>query len=163
VARGARYFIDGYNVLLRMKLGEGQPLAERRAELLARVAATGLSAFVAFDSRESVHGARSSHPRRVAVAFAPPGRSADELLIEKVRRAPDREGAVVVSDDREVADRCGFLGARAMSVAEFGRRLKPATPATPAKERPLKPDEVKEWMEWFGFESNQRGPKREDP
>jgi predicted RNA-binding protein with PIN domain len=149
---GGRFYVDGYNVLLRTKLGEGQELEERRAELLARIAATGISALVVFDSRESHPGLRSATPRRVEVAFAPPGRSADELLIERVRRAPDLDGAVIVSDDRDVADRCGMLGARTMSTAEFGRRLKPATPSTPAKERPLRPDEVKDWMKWFGYD-----------
>lgn len=150
MAGRARYWIDGYNVLLRLRLGSGAPLAERRAELLARLAASGLRAFVAFDSREAVHGLRGTAPRRIEVAFAPQGRSADDLLIERVKRAPDLDGVVVVSDDRDVADRCGFLGARTMGTAEFGRMLQPAAPSTPRRERPLTRDEVKEWMEWFG-------------
>jgi predicted RNA-binding protein with PIN domain len=162
---GSRYFIDGYNVLLRLKLGEGRSLQERRDELVARVAATGLQAFVAFDSSEAVHGLKSTTPRRIEVAFARPGQSADDLLVEKVRRSKDLRGAVVVSDDREVAQRCGAMGARKLSTAEFGRLLKPAEAKTPGKEHPLSKAEVKDWMNWFGFDQGAKdagsnGPRR---
>ena len=157
--KGAAYWIDGYNVLLRLKLGEGATLAERRAELLARLAASGMAAWVAFDSREIVHGARESLPRRIEVAFAREGGTADSLLIQKVQRAPDLSGVIVVSDDRQVVERCGFLGARTMGCTQFGRMLKPATPGTPRKERPLSRGEVDDWMKWFGYEkeSGERG------
>lgn len=148
--RGARYWIDGWNVLLRLGMGEGAELRERRSELVARVAALGRPAWIAFDSRESHLGLGSARPRRVEVVFAPPGTSADALLVEKVRRAPRLDGVVVVSDDREVAERCRILGARTMGAATFGALLRPVPEPTPRKERPLTPDEVKDWMEWFG-------------
>jgi predicted RNA-binding protein with PIN domain len=148
--RGARYWIDGYNVLLRSKLGAGDSLESRRDELVARVAATGREAWIVFDSREQHAGLRRSTPRRITVVFAPPGRSADDVLVEKVRRAPDLDGVVVVSDDRELAQRVGFLGARTQSVAEFVRALKPAASSTPAKERPLTRAEVDDWLKFFG-------------
>ena len=157
--KGACYWIDGYNVLLRLKLGEGATLEERRAELVARVAATGMAAWIAFDSRESVHGLRESTPRRIEVAFARGGRTADAMLMEKVRRAPDLAGVIVVSDDREVVDRCSFMGARTMATAQFGRMLVPATAKTPPKERPLTSGEVKDWMSWFGYEPGAKDAK----
>lgn len=154
---GSRFFVDGYNVLLRSKLGAGGSLEERRAELLARIAATGLEAFVAFDSREALHGLAPSTPRRVTVAFAPPGSSADALLLERVRRAKDIGRIVVVSDDREVREGARFMGARTQSTAEFARHLKPAVAPAPQKERPLSRAEVDDWMKWF-----EQNPKKDE-
>jgi predicted RNA-binding protein with PIN domain len=158
VGGGATYWIDGYNVLLRLKLGEGRTLEQRRGELIARVGALGKPAWIAFDSRESVHGVALSMPRRVRVSFAKEGRSADELILEKVRTAKDLDGVVVVSDDREVASRCQFMGARTMATAEFGRMLKPAPAPDARPDRKLTPNEVKEWMKWFG---ENRPPEKE--
>jgi predicted RNA-binding protein with PIN domain len=149
VSGGATYWIDGYNVLLRLGLGEGRSLEERRSELIARVGALGKPAWIAFDSRERVHGVAVTSPRRVRVAFATAGRSADDLILEKVRTAKDLNGVVVVSDDREIASRCQFMGARTMGTAEFGRMLKPTTVAETRPDRKLTPNEVSDWMRWF--------------
>ena len=146
---GSRYWVDGYNVLLRLRLGEERSLEERRAELVARAAAAGIEAWIAFDSREVVHGLRSSLPRRVSVTFAPAGTTADELILDKVRRAPDLARVIVVSDDREVADGARLMGARTMATTTFGRMLKPAPTGAPTKERPLSQTEVQDWMKWF--------------
>jgi predicted RNA-binding protein with PIN domain len=156
---GATYWVDGYNVILRLALGEGRSLEERRGELIARVGALGKPAWIAFDSRERVHGVAVSAPRRVRVAFATGGRSADDLILEKVRTAKDLNGVVVVSDDREVASRCQFMGARTMGTAEFGRMLKPATAAETRPDRKLTPNEVNDWMKWFG-ENAKRNPNQ---
>ncbi len=155
MAGGARYWIDGYNVILRLGLGEGATLEERRAELIARVGALGKESWIAFDSREAVHGVGAALPRRVQIAFASAGRSADDLLVAKVTKAKDLDGVVVVSDDRDVSDRCKFMGARTMAVRDFGKMLKPA-PASGSGEgggkvdRKLSKDEVADWMKWFG-------------
>lgn len=162
-------FVDGYNVLLRLKLGAGASLEERRAELIARIAATGIAATVVFDSGESIHGVATPAPRRIRVLFAKPGQSADTLLLDQLRRSPDLRGAVVVSDDREVAERARFLGARITSVADFGRRLKPAPEARDADAtggkggRKLSRAEVDDWIDWFGFERPTKPPESDKP
>lgn len=145
-----RYWIDGYNVILSGRIGVGAALHERRAELLARLAATGLSAFVAFDSRERVVDAGHATPRRIEVAFAREAGSADALLLQKLRRARDLADVVLVSDDRDLLDRAPFFGVRTERVAAFVRKLKPAAPRDPPGTRPLSKREVDDWMEWFG-------------
>jgi len=149
MAGGARYWIDGYNVILRMNLGEGRTLEERRAELIGRVGALGKEAWIAFDSREAVHGRGVALPGRVQVAFASAGKSADDLLVAKVSKAKDLDGVVVVSDDRDVTDRCKFMGARTMAVRDFGKMLKPAPAPESRGDRKLTPGEVADWMKWF--------------
>jgi predicted RNA-binding protein with PIN domain len=149
VAGGAHYWIDGYNVILRLGLGEGKSLEERRGELIGRVGALGSEAWIAFDSREAVHGRGLALPRRVTVAFATSGRTADDLILAKVSHAKDLNGVIVVSDDRGVADRCQFMGARTMGVREFGKMLKPAPAPGSKGDRKLTPNEVDDWMKWF--------------
>ncbi len=155
-----RYWVDGYNVIHRAPIGAGASLHERRAELLARIAASGMAAFVAFDSAERVVGAEQSVPRRIEVAFARGGQNADQLLLERLRKARDLRGAVLVSDDRDLRDRAPGLGVATLSVAAFAKKLLPvesgpARGAAPTKGpggRALSPREVDDWMEWFGYE-----------
>ena len=149
MAGGVHYWIDGYNVILRLGLGEGKSLEERRGELIGRVGALGKEAWIAFDSREAVHGRGLALPRRVTIAFATGGRSADDLLIAKVTKAKDLDGVIVVSDDRGIADRCQFMGARTMGTREFGKMLKPAPAPGSKGDRKLTPGEVDDWMKWF--------------
>ena len=127
MAGGAHYWIDGYNVILRLNLGEGKALEERRGELIGRVGALGSDAWIAFDSREAVHG----------------------LLIAKVSHAKDLNGVIVVSDDRDVTSRCQFAGARTMATREFGKMLRPAPTPGQKGDRKLSPGEVDDWMKWF--------------
>lgn len=155
-----RYWVDGYNVILSGRIGAGAALHERRAELLARIAASGVEAFVAFDARERVHDAGHAVPRRIEVAFARDVRSADELLLAKLRRARDLSGVVLVSDDRDLLDRAPFFGVRTLRVAPFVRLLKPAPRHAPPGERPLTPGEVDDWMAWFGYERTAPRPAK---
>jgi len=161
-----RYWVDGYNVIHRAPIGAGASLHERRAELLARIAASGMAAFVAFDSKERVVGAEPSVPRRIEVAFARGGQNADQLLLERLRKERDLRGAVLVSDDRDLRDRAPGLGVETLTVAAFAKKLLPAGAAgdgakgggrkaasgAAAGGRALSRREVDDWMEWFGYE-----------
>jgi hypothetical protein len=161
-----RYWVDGYNVIHRAPIGAGATLRERRAELLARIAASGAAAFVAFDSRERVVGAEESVPRRIEVAFARGGQNADQLLLERLRKARDLSDAMLVSDDRELRDRALALGVRSVAVAAFAKKLvapgaatgrasgggRKASAGGPTGGRALSRREVDDWMEWFGYE-----------
>lgn len=166
-----RYWVDGYNVIHRAPIGAGAALHERRAELLARIAASGMQAFVAFDSRERVVGAEESVPRRVEVAFATGGQSADQLLLERLRRARDLRGAILVSDDRDLRDRAPGLGVATLSVGAFMRKLLPAESQSGrggaatkgAGGRALSKREVDDWMKWFGYERPPAAPAAAAP
>ena len=147
-----RYWIDGYNVIHVGKIGAGAALHERRSELLARIAASGMEAFVAFDSGERVHDAGHATPRRVEVAFSRDGANADQLLLDKLRRAKDLARVILVSNDHDLLDQAPLLGVRTMRVAEFVRMLKPVVERAPPGSRPLSKREVDDWMEWFGYE-----------
>ena len=120
--RGVRFLVDGFNVLhagvLRGNDRQGWWREEMRARLLARVAGFDdeeAELWVVFDGRGPLADAelRSLRPR---VVFAP---SADEWLLAEVREADDPSAVVVVTADRQLADRARHRGARVVSPRAF--------------------------------------------
>lgn len=123
-----RWLVDGFNVLhagvLRGNDRQGWWREEMRARLLARV--TGFDdetaeLWVVFDGSgpPAESELRSARPR---VVFAP---SADEWLLAEVREAEDPSSVVVVTADRQLADRARHRGAQVMSPRAFLARCTP--------------------------------------
>jgi len=117
-----RWLVDGFNVLhagvLRGNDRQGWWREEARARLLSRVAAFEDGAaelWVVFDGRGPLAEAElaSQRPR---VVFAP---SADEWLLAAVRDADDPGAVVVVTADRQLADKARHRGARVVSPRAF--------------------------------------------
>ena len=82
------------------------------------------------------------------VLFAGGGRSADDLILATLRRASDRGGWTVVTNDRPLGDRSRSLGARIERCDQFRVRLTTLR----ADEKPGEEEEVESWMEVFGGE-----------
>ncbi len=79
------------------------------------------------------------------VAFAGPGREADDLIVARVRSETDRRGLTVVTNDRALADRCRNLGARVERCDVFRERLL----AGVAPEKPSESEEIEYWKKVF--------------
>ena len=132
--------IDGYNLIRqskRLSAIERSSLQEGREALL-----DGLSRYrrvknypmtVVFDGThaDNLIQARTRY-KGINVLFSRPGESADTVIKRLVRR--ERERAVVVSSDREVADFSTQQGAATIGSVEFEGKMKTATLAdvTPA-------------------------------
>jgi predicted RNA-binding protein with PIN domain len=100
--------------------------------------------------------------RRVVVVFdgvAPPGqvlgpdvhfagrsRSADEVILEMLRREEDPRGWLVVTSDRSLGDQCRYMRARIERSDRFRRRLSNAI----VDEKPETEDDIAYWLEQFG-------------
>ncbi len=118
---GAHLIVDGYNVT---KTGFPElSLSEQRDRLVrslgALAARTSAEVTVVFDGA-AVAAARPP-ARGVRVLFSPPGVLADTVINDLVRAEPRGRVILVVTSDREVADRAGADGARtAASVALLG-------------------------------------------
>lgn len=80
------------------------------------------------------------------VLFSGPGRKADGLILELLRRESDPRGWTVVTNDRSLADQCRFVGARIEGVRVFRERLSRDT----VGEKPDGADEIDYWLEQFG-------------
>jgi predicted RNA-binding protein with PIN domain len=117
-----RWLVDGFNVLhagvLRGNDRSGWWREEMRARLLERVAAFEDGAaelWVVFDGPGPA-GAGEAASLRPRVVFAP---SADDWLLAAVREAEDPASVVVVTADRQLADRARHRGARVVSPRTF--------------------------------------------
>jgi hypothetical protein len=109
---GAHLIVDGYNVT---KTGYPElMLSEQRDRLVRALAAlaarTSAEVTVVFDGA-AVAAARPSG-RGIRVLFSPPGVLADDVIRDLVRAEPRGRVLIVVSSDREVADRAGADGAK---------------------------------------------------
>ncbi len=160
----AEYWIDGHNVLHRLAMGAGNSWERRREELVRRCASLRQPTWVVFDSRESTgRPTRLRGPGRVRVQFAADGKSADDLILDRLGDCADLSQVWVVTDDEELARNCRFHGARTLSVTAFGAKLRPDP--TPTKDpgrshdRKLSAKEVQDWMKYFGFD----GKRDRDP
>jgi len=99
--------------------------------------------------------------RRVVVAFdgGPPcglepgldvyysgfGRTADELILARLRREVQPREWIVVTSDRALGDRCRFLGARVERSDRFRKRLLEPTRG----EKPEREEDVDYWLGQF--------------
>ena len=82
------------------------------------------------------------------VLFSGHGRSADELILDRIRQEADPRGWIVVTNDRPLADRCRHLGARIERCDVFRKKLQ----FRPGEEKPEGKVDVEDWLTWFGEE-----------
>ncbi len=87
----------------------------------------------------------------VEVVFASPGSSADAVVRERIRRARDPRGLLVVSSDRSLQRAAQARGARVVPAEEFAAALAAPLPAA-RPEKPDSPTSVDEWLTLFEAE-----------
>ena len=80
------------------------------------------------------------------VHYSGGGTSADDWIIDYLRRLPRAAGWIVVTNDRSLGDQCRHLGARVERCEQFRQRLA----APDGGDKPEGPVDVDEWMEIFG-------------
>lgn len=103
--------IDGYNVGLALAGGQAAEVRARLDPVLARLRASARpprSVTVVYDS--AIEASRVRGVAGVVVRFAPPGTSADDVIVA----AAATPGTVVVSNDRAVRERSEQAGAIAL-------------------------------------------------
>ncbi|MFW6135571.1 MAG: NYN domain-containing protein [Chloroflexota bacterium] len=149
--------IDGHNLIGRVpdiRLEDPDDEARLVSRLQAYAGRTGKRVTVVFD--QGMPGGRSENLSggRVEVVFAPTGRNADRVLIERIRRSPNPQGLIVVTSDREVIAVAEKRGARVVHSEEFAGELEgQPTASGGAKEKGhLSADEVEAWLTLFGQE-----------
>ena len=82
------------------------------------------------------------------VHFSGAGRTADQVILELLRKEEDRRGWIVVTSDLSLGDQCRYLGARPQRCDRFRARL--AGEAFP--EKPEREEDLDYWLERFGEE-----------
>jgi len=145
--------IDGHNLIGKIP---GLSLADPddEAELVRRLQRYcrhhRRRAVVVFDAGVlGGHSGALSTPE-VEVVFAPPGRRADDVIRERLRKIRDPAGWLVVSSDREIQRIARQAGARVVSAEEFVAEMQ-APPSAPHEKRAprMSEDEIQEWLDLF--------------
>jgi predicted RNA-binding protein with PIN domain len=152
-----RTIVDGYNLLFREReASPGASLRDLREELVRRIDAArpaGRDITIVFDGRPGP-GVRSERPAGLRVLYSRSPRTADDLIVSLVEKAP-RGQTIVVTRDRELARRVKAAGGRLGSPEELfrpPRRRKPGRGGTrPGSGKPEPPTgaALDEWERLF--------------
>lgn len=149
--------IDGHNLIGRMpNLRLDDPDDEEKLlEYLRRYRGrTGHSLVVVFDPGQAYHPAKTKKQGGITIQFAPHGKTADQIIIQRVRRVKNPQGVMVVSSDRTVRQAAQQARVRILDSKEFARQLvQPAVTSETSENRQadikLSPDEIEEWLALF--------------
>jgi predicted RNA-binding protein with PIN domain len=154
-----RYLIDGHNLIAQLRdISLSDPDDEiRLVERLKRFCARQrCRCTVVFDHGLPGGTARDLSNSQVEVVFAHSGTSADQVIIARLRKLPDRKGLTVVSGDQSIVAAAQQLKIAVISSADFARRMKQQAFSPQADDkppdRPLTRDELSEWERLFGGE-----------
>ncbi len=140
--------IDGYNLIRTTDLNRAEAeggLEAGRSVLIGELAAYKRlkrhALTVVFDGASPL-GQQVGRERGIKTVFTPTGRTADEAIVEMVGRAKGE--VLVVTSDRELANRVRANGGDVVSSAEFRERLSLAAyldlkGGDDEEERPVKP------------------------
>lgn len=145
--------VDGHNLIGQMpdlRLDDPEDEAKLVARLRTYAARTGRRVTVVFDQGLPGGRSRELSGGGVEVVFASPGRSADGILRERIRRARDPRGLIVVTSDRAIAAAARASGMHVWRAEEFAAQLNPPPPAVePEPDERLSAQEVEEWLRVF--------------
>lgn len=146
--------VDGHNLIGRLpdiRLEDRDDEARLVSRLQAYAGRTRKRVTVVFD--RGMPGGRSENLSggRVTVVFAPTGRNADRVLIERIRRSRNPRGLIVVTSDREVIAAAEGRGARVIHSEAFAGELEasPASSGGAKEDAHLSPEEVEAWLALF--------------
>lgn len=155
-----RYLIDGHNLIGRLpdiSLRDPDDELALIERLHVYAQRTRKPIAVVFDA-----GINYVPPQRptysdVRASYARQGQTADQLILNRVKKAHNPREMTVVTSDRELAGKARAAGALVMTAEEFMEAMQPA-PQTPdadeleAQTRAnvrLSTDEVEEWLDLF--------------
>ncbi|MFO7742657.1 MAG: NYN domain-containing protein [Anaerolineae bacterium] len=145
--------IDGHNLIGRVPdihLEDPDDEARLVSRLQAYAGRTGKRVTVVFDRGMPGGCSENLSGGRVEVVFAPTGRNADRVLIERIRRSPNPQGLIVVTSDREVIAAAEGRGARVVHSEAFASELDATPVSSGAKEEAqLSEEEVEAWLAVF--------------
>jgi len=151
--------IDGHNLIGRLpdvSLADPDDEARLVSRLQGYAGRTGKRVTVVFDRGLPGGCSQALSSGSVEVVFAPTGRNADGVLIERIRRARNPRGLLVVTSDHEVMAAARRRGARVIHAEAFVRELEPSplSPGGRKEDVHLSPDELEVWLELFEEEGS---------
>jgi predicted RNA-binding protein with PIN domain len=144
--------IDGHNLIAQLPdlhLDESNDEAQLVERLRRYQAHTGKQLTIFFDGGLPGGPAANLSTSKVKVVFASTGRSADALIINRVRRSPDPQALTVVTSDQGIAAFVARQGARVVPAETFAAELDTPPPPTESNDVILSRTEMDEWLALF--------------
>lgn len=121
-----RWLIDGHNLIGHMpnlRLDDPDDEEKLLAYLYRYRARTGQRLTVIFDSGPGYQLAQTIKRGGLTVQFAAHGKTADQLIRQRLRRVKNPQEIIVVSSDREVQQAAHQVQVRVIEAWEFGQQL----------------------------------------
>ena len=159
-----RYLIDGYNLLHALGLAQknaGRAAWDRGRRLLLdwladRHGPSAADVTIVFDAQNAAGGLVEESHRGLDVVRAG-GRTADDLIEDRLREERSPQTLTVVSNDTRVRDAARNRGCPALRCEEYVDQLMsppaaglPAEPAGDEKDVRPTPEETARWLQAFG-------------
>lgn len=147
------YWFDGNNLIGQSVASAQADKNTRRAFLysLSRYRKSGEGRFlVYFDGDDSL---RSAMPPGIAIRYSAP-LSADEAIIGRLREIRRPSEVIVVSNDRELMNRCRNAGAKTMNWPQFISKMQSRCTSPQATDDLKEPVDVEDWMKYFGLDKS---------
>lgn len=153
-----QWLIDGHNLIGQMpnlRLDDPHDEEKLLGYLRSYRAKTGHSIIVVFDSGSGLGLGGTKKQGGITVQFAPAGKTADQIIANRVRRVKNPQAVIVVSSDRAVQRAAQQAGVRTLNAGEFAQQLHQGSNASSEPDAgskadiKLSPDEVDEWFNLF--------------
>jgi predicted RNA-binding protein with PIN domain len=147
--------VDGHNLIGKMpSISLADPCDEEK--LIAKLAQHLLSqrqkCTVVFDKGREFGIVPQQIGAKLQVIFAPPGTSADTIIIDMIRQDPNPKGLTIVSSDNEIRQTARSRRARLVSAEDFAEELE-SSPRKPQKKASgdgrFDDIEIEEWLDYF--------------
>lgn len=151
--------IDGHNLIGKMPnislsdFDDEEKLIYYVRRYQARI---NQNVIIFFDSGQNYNIGRKQTIGKITVIYAPVDKTADELIVNRLRKAKNPRQFLVVSSDRLIQREAKWAGAKVISSTKFAAQLNSLnTPLVDEGEVDLKADvnlsaeEVNEWLNFF--------------
>ncbi len=150
-----QWLIDGHNLIGQMadlRLDDAHD-EEKLVGYLSRYRArTGHQVTVFFDAGPVYRPSKPRKRRGITVRFAPQGKTADQLIKQRLRRVRNPQAVAVVTSDRAVQKAARLAQVRVVSAPDFAAQLQALSAVVAEEDRAnlkLSADEVEAWLEIF--------------
>jgi len=153
-----RVLVDGHNLIGRMpniSLSDPDDEAQLVSRLRKYAARTGRRLTVVFDAGLPGGPSRQLSGGGVEVIFAPTGRPADPIIVQRIRQARDPGAWLVVSSDQDILKAAAQRRVRTQRSEEFATQLGltqslEVSPEGDPRQDSLSEAEVEAWLREFG-------------
>ncbi len=149
IFKSVHYYIDGYNLLFRIKHTDDDNLAMQRSKVIedlgTKIQYLEIDATLVFDAYCQVGDLHRHYFKNMEIVFTAEGETADEYILQALKNSATSRQHVVVTSDKNLAKMSKHLAAKAETVnvflewlnKRFYNKVRRSTLAIPKKNMPL--------------------------